>query len=116
MRPARLGSASPGRLASAGSICAWRRRRRPEGAGRSAAGLAAEVGDFRRFVRPRLLAGLLGIVPSERTSDQKRRQGSITKAGPGHARRRLVEAAHHYRYPPRIGQALARRGRARTHA
>jgi transposase len=48
-------------------------------------------------------------VPSERTSDRKRRQGSITKAGPGHARRLLVEAAHHYRHPPRIGETLARR-------
>jgi transposase len=75
----------------------------------SAAGLAAEVGDFGRFPRPSLLAGFLGIVPSERSSDEKRRQGSITKAGPGHARRLLVEAAHHYRYQPRIGQVLARR-------
>jgi transposase len=75
----------------------------------SAAGLCAEVGDFGRFRHPRLLAGFLGIVPSERTSDEKRRQGSITKAGPGHARRLLVEAAHHYRYRPRIGDALARR-------
>lgn len=77
----------------------------------SAAGLAAEVGDFARFPQPNRLAGFLGIVPSERTSDQKRRQGSITKAGPGHARRLLVEAAHHYRYPPRIGATLARRQR-----
>ncbi len=75
----------------------------------SAAGVAAEVGDFRRFPKPTLLSGFLGIVPSERTSDTKRRQGSITKAGPGHARRLLVEAAHHYRYPPRIGDVLARR-------
>ena len=35
--------------------------------------------------------------------------GSITEAGPGHARRLLVEAAHHYRGPPRIGETLARR-------
>jgi transposase len=75
----------------------------------SAAGLAAEVGDFGRFKRPTLLAGFLGIVPSERTSDTKRRQGSITKAGPGHARRLLVEAAHHYRHRPHVGQTLARR-------
>jgi transposase len=75
----------------------------------SAAGLAAEVGDFGRFARPALLAGFLGIVPSERTSDEKRRQGSITKAGPTHARRLLVEAAHHYRHQPRIGEALTRR-------
>ena len=48
-------------------------------------------------------------MPSERTSDTKRRQGSITKAGPPHARRLLVEAAHHYRHRPIIGEALARR-------
>lgn len=75
----------------------------------SAAGLAAEVGDFGRFPRPGLLAGFLGIVPSERTSDERRRQGRITKAGPGHARRLLVEAAHHYRYRPVVGATLARR-------
>lgn len=75
----------------------------------SAAGLCAEVGDFTRFAAPKLLAGFLGIVPCERTSDSKRRQGSITKAGPGHARRLLVEAAHHYRYQPHIGATLARR-------
>jgi transposase len=79
----------------------------------SAAGLCADVGDFRRFVRPKLLSGFLGIVPSERTSDEKRRQGSITKAGPRHARRLLVEAAHHYRHPPRIGETLARRQQGR---
>ena len=75
----------------------------------TAAGLAAEIGDFGRFPRPSLLSGFLGVVPSERTSDTKRRQGSITKAGPGHARRLLVEAAHHYRYRPHIGATLARR-------
>ena len=48
----------------------------------SAAGLCAEVGDFARFPAPTRLSGFLGIVPSERTSDTKRRQGSITKAGP----------------------------------
>lgn len=75
----------------------------------SAAGIAAEVGDFGRFPKPSLLAGFLGIVPCEYTSDQRRRLGSITKAGPPHARRLLVEAAHHYRRQPRIGQMLARR-------
>lgn len=75
----------------------------------SAAGLCAEVGSFARFPRPALVSGFLGIVPSEYTSDLKRRQGAITKAGSGHARRLLVEAAHHYRRPPRIGQTLARR-------
>jgi transposase len=75
----------------------------------SAAGLCAEVGDFARFPRPTMLSGFLGIVPSERTSDTKRRQGAITKAGPPHARRLLVEAAQHYRHRPVIGETLARR-------
>ncbi len=75
----------------------------------TAAGMCAEVGDFARFAKPTLLSGFLGLVPSERTSDTKRRQGSITKAGPPHARRLLVEAAHHYRHQPIIGQTLARR-------
>jgi transposase len=76
----------------------------------SAAGLCGEVGDWHRF-RPKQLSGFLGIVPSEHTSDQKRRQGSITKAGSTHARRLLVEAAHHYRHRPTIGDTLARRQR-----
>ena len=75
----------------------------------TAAGVCAEVGDFHRFTRPAMLSGFLGIVPSERTSDEKRRQGSITKAGSPHARRLLVEAAHHYRHRPITGKALARR-------
>jgi transposase len=75
----------------------------------SAGGLCAEVGDWRRFPRPTQVSGFLGIVPSEHTSDTKRRQGSITKAGPSHARRLLVEAAHHYRHPARIGETLSRR-------
>jgi transposase len=75
----------------------------------SSAGLCAEIGNWRRFAKPALVSGFLGIVPSERTSDTKRRQGAITKAGPGHARRLLVEAAQHYRHPPRIGHTLARR-------
>ncbi len=75
----------------------------------TASGVCAELGSFARFPRPTLVSGFLGIVPSERTSDRKRRQGSITKAGPPHARRLLVEAAHHYRHRPAIGETLARR-------
>lgn len=57
----------------------------------SAAGIATDVGDFHRFAHPRRLAGFLGIVPSEYSSGDRRRQGSITKAGPSHARRLLVK-------------------------
>jgi transposase len=75
----------------------------------SAAGLCAEIGDWQRFESPKQLSGFLGVVPSEYTSDTKRRQGSITKAGSVHARRLLVEAAHHYRHQPTVGEGLARR-------
>jgi transposase len=77
----------------------------------SALGLCAEVGEWDRFDHPDQLAGYLGIVPSERTSGQQRRQGSITKAGSTHARRLLIEAAYHYRRHPAIGKTLERRQR-----
>ena len=54
--------------------------------------LVAEIGDFTRFARPRELMGFLGLIPSEHTSGNHRRQGHITKTGNSHARRILVEA------------------------
>jgi transposase len=75
----------------------------------SAVGLAAEIGDFTRFQRPAQLMSYLGLVPSEYSSGQTRRQGAITKTGSRHARRLLVEAAWHYRRPPRHGTVLERR-------
>jgi transposase len=75
----------------------------------SAVGLCAEIGDFARFERPGQLMSYLGLVPSEHSSGQTRRQGAITKSGSRHARRLLVEAAWHYRRPPRRGTTLQRR-------
>jgi transposase len=75
----------------------------------SAVGLCAEVGDFERFAKAGQLMSYLGLTPSEDTSGDKRRLGSITKTGSRHARRLLVEAAWHYRRPPAKGQALRRR-------
>jgi len=75
----------------------------------SALGLCAEIGDFERFARPAQLMSYLGLVPSENTTGEKRRQGSITKSGSRHARRLLVEAAWHYRRAPRKGTALRHR-------
>jgi transposase len=75
----------------------------------SALGLCAEVGDFHRFQRPARLMSYLGLVPSESSSGEKRRQGAITKSGSRHARRLLVEAAWHYRRAPRKGRELRRR-------
>jgi transposase len=75
----------------------------------SALGLVAEVGDFRRFQHPRFLASYLGLVPSEHSSGEKRRQGGITKAGSKHARRLLVEAAWQYRHVPRTSHHISQR-------
>ena len=75
----------------------------------SAAGLCAEIGDFRRFARPGQLMSYVGLVPSENTTGEQRRLGQITKTGSGHARRLLVEAAWHYRPRPRVGKPLSDR-------
>ena len=75
----------------------------------SAVGLCAEIADFARFERPSQLMSFVGLVPSEHSSGRSRRQGSITRAGSGHARRLLVEAAWHYRRPPRLGASLQSR-------
>jgi transposase len=75
----------------------------------TAAGLCAEIGDFTRFAHPEQLMSYLGVVPSEHSSGARRRQGSITKSGSQHARRLLVEAAWHYRQPPRVSEPLRRR-------
>jgi transposase len=53
----------------------------------------AELGDLTRFDTPRQLMKFLGLIPSEYSSGERRRQGSLTKAGNTHARRALVEGA-----------------------
>lgn len=75
----------------------------------TAVGLIAEIGDITAFRHPNQLASYLGLVPSEHSSGERRRQGSITKAGSSHARRLLIEAAWHYRRPPRVSLTLKRR-------
>jgi transposase len=68
--------------------------------------MVAELGDLTRFERPRELMKFLGLIPSEYTSAERRRQGSITKAGNTHARRALVEGAWAYRYPAKVSRHL----------
>jgi transposase len=72
----------------------------------AAATLVAELGDITRFTNPRQLMAYLGLVPSEHSSGGSRRQGGITKAGNGSARRMLIEAAWSYRFPARISREL----------
>jgi transposase len=59
--------------------------------------MVAELGDLTRFDTPRELMKFLGLIPSEYSSGEQRRQGSLTKAGNAHARRALVEGAWAYR-------------------
>lgn len=76
----------------------------------TAAGLAAEVGDFHRFATAGQFMSFVGLVPGEQSSGSTRRQGGITKSGNQHLRRLLVEAGwHYYRTPLRVSAALKAR-------
>lgn len=95
----------------------------------------SELGVLPRFDHPRQLMGYLGLVPSEATSSNKRRQGSITKCGNPHARWLLIDhwrlgsrrgdcrrqpegrdererasqCSQHYANPPKVSKELSRR-------
>jgi len=84
--------------------------------------LAVELGDWDRFTGASIGA-YLGLVPSEHSSGDSRRQGAITKTGNTHARRLLVEAAWHHKPRYTVGPVLQARwnqatpaARARGHA
>ena len=69
----------------------------------------AEIGDVRRFESPRQLMAYLGLVPSESSTGERVRRGSITKAGNPRARRVLIEGAWTYRFPARMSRLLQER-------
>ena len=71
--------------------------------------LVAELGDLGRFPTPRPLMAYLGLVPSEHSSGGSQRRGRITRAGNSHVRHVLVQAAWHYRHPPKLTRALEQR-------
>lgn len=50
-----------------------------------------------------------GLVPSEDSTGESRRQGKITKAGNAHLRRILVESAWSYRYSPAVRRKMRER-------
>jgi hypothetical protein len=68
--------------------------------------MVAEIGDLTRVDTPRELMKFLGLIPSEYTRAERRRHGSMTKAGHTHARRALVEGAWAYRYPAKVSRHL----------
>jgi transposase len=69
----------------------------------------SELGDLTRFGHPRQLMAFLGLVPSEDSSGNRRRQGAITKCGNSHARWLLIESAQAYRNSPKVSAALSQR-------
>ena len=71
--------------------------------------MVAELGDLTRFDNPRQLAAFVGLLPSEYSSGPTRRQGGITNAGNGRARRALIEAAWAYRHPANVSEPIQRR-------
>jgi hypothetical protein len=70
--------------------------------------LAVELGDWQRF-NGSSIGAYLGLVPSEHSSGQSRRQGGITQTGNGHARRLLIEAAWHHKARYTVGPVLRAR-------
>jgi transposase len=82
--------------------------------------LAGEVLDWHRFENRRQVASYTGLCPSEHSSDQRRRQGSITKHGNPRVRHYLVEAVWRLlqwqpNYPPlkKLRAATGKRTRKR---
>lgn len=74
----------------------------------SALTLMVETQEFKRFSAPSFMS-YTGLVPSEHSSGEKRRQGSITKTGNAHLRRILVEAAWAYRHTNPVSRILSER-------
>jgi len=71
--------------------------------------VASELGDITRFDNPRQLAAFVGLIPSEYSSGESRRQGGITKTGNGRARRALIEASWAYRHIPKVSVQIQKR-------
>jgi transposase len=77
----------------------------------SATTLAVEIGCFSRFETAKQLMAYCGVVPSEHSSGNTRRQGAITKTGNAHVRRVLFESAWGCRHRPNLGKSLKQRQR-----
>jgi transposase len=77
----------------------------------SATTIAVEIGSFSRFETAKQLMAYCGVVPSEYSSGNTRRQGAITKTGNAHVRRVLFESAWGCRHRPNLGAALKQRQR-----
>jgi len=77
----------------------------------SATTIAVEIGSFSRFETAKQLMAYCGVVPSEHSSGNTRRQGAITKTGNAHVRRVLFESAWSCRHRPNLSVKLKERQR-----
>jgi transposase len=75
----------------------------------SAVILVAEIGNFARFASASEFMAYLGLVPSEHSTGNDKKRGSITRTGNTHVRRILTEAAWSYRYHARMSLAIRKR-------
>ena len=66
--------------------------------------LVSELGEVHRFTHPRQVMAYLGLVPTENTSSERRRQGHITKCGNPHARWLLARVRPALRRPAQSEQ------------
>jgi transposase len=79
----------------------------------SALTFVVEIGDFRRFRKAQGFMAYMGLVPSEHSSGEIRKQGRITKAGNSRLRMLLIEAGWHYRhYGPSKRLSQRRKGQS----
>jgi len=78
----------------------------------SAVTIIAELGDLNRFEKPSQLMAYLGLVPSEHSSGNAIRKGSITKTGNTHVRKALIGSAQAYRLPARRSTTIRKRQQA----
>lgn len=75
----------------------------------TATALVAEIGSFQRFKTAKKFMAYVGLVPSEHSSGETRKQGQITKTGNRHVRRLLIESSWSYRYKPAVKGQLKKR-------
>ena len=69
--------------------------------------LITEITDFRRFPNPGALMSFLGLIPSENSSGDKQKGGSITKAGNHRCRTMLIESVQHYTRRPCVNKRMS---------
>ena len=71
--------------------------------------IVTELHGFERFESASRLMGYLGLTPSEDSSGDRQKKGSITKVGNSRVRKALIESSWHQRHKPVASQALSKR-------